>query len=86
MENGCIPKLDLTEGKPVVYYAGVAKVWHWDGNPAVPVASLPIVINHPKLGTCYNVRTSKILQQYFDGTIETLNTIYKPVAQEQMGS
>lgn len=75
-----------SQDKPVVYYAGVAKVWHWDGNPTIPVASLSIVIDHPRLGTCYNVRTSKILYQYFDGTIETLNTIYKPLALEEMGS
>jgi hypothetical protein len=75
-----------SKGKPVVYYVGVAKIWHWNDDPRYPVASLPVVLDHPRLGNCYDVRTSVVLHQYFDGTIETMNTIYKPVAQEPMGS
>ncbi len=76
----------MNKEKPVVYYIGVAKVWYWNDDTTKPVASLPLVLDHPQLGNCYNVRTSVIVQQYFDGTIETRNTIYKPIATEGMGS
>ncbi len=76
----------MNKEKPVVYYIGVAKVWYWNDDITKPVASLPLVLDHPQLGNCYNVRTSVIVQQYFDGTIETRNTIYKPIATEGMGS
>ena len=42
------------------------------------VAYITIVLNHPRLGYCRNVRTSTIVKVTPDGTIETLNTIYKP--------
>jgi hypothetical protein len=72
--------------KPTVYYIGVPEFWNWNDDVRYPVAYLPYVIGHPRLGDCYDVRTSIIVQQYFDGTIETLNTIYKPMASEGMGS
>ena len=71
-----------SKGKPVVYYVGVAKIWYWNDDPTKPVASLPYVVDHPHLGTCSNVRTSIVLCQCFDGTIETMNTIYKPLTLE----
>lgn len=83
MRNGCIPKVPQ---KPVVHYVGTAYFWNWNDNPTQPVASLPLVLDHPRLGKCLNVCTSIVLHKYFDGTIETMNTIYKPVAQEMMGS
>ena len=88
MQNGCIPKvnLDLTEGKPVVYYTGAPRFANWFDNPEQPVAYLEYVIGHPALGNCSNVRTSTVLKVLFDATIITRNTVYKPVAQEQMGS
>ena len=85
MKNGCIPKLDLTEGKPVVYYTGAPRFANWFGNPDQPVAYLEYVIGHPSLGNCKDVRTSTVLKVLFDATIITRNTVYKPV-QEQMGS
>ena len=85
MKNGCIPKLDLTEGKPVVYYTGAPRFANWIGNPDQPVAYLEYVIGHPALGNCRDVRTSTVLKVLFDATIITRNTVYKPV-QEQMGS
>ena len=72
--------------KPVVYYVGQPEFWNWNDDIDQPVARLPFVINHPKLGDCANVRTSVIVRKYFDGTIETLNTFYKPIAYEGMGS
>lgn len=88
MENGCIPKvkLELQQEKPVVYYVGLPQFSDWHGNPKWPVAHLPYVIGHPALGNCYDVRTSTVQKVLYDGTIITRNTIYKPVAQEQMGS
>jgi hypothetical protein len=72
--------------KATVYYVGVPEFWNWYDDPEQPVARLPYVIGHPRLGNCYDVRTSVILNKYFDGTIETRNTIYKPMASEGMGS
>jgi len=86
MQHGCIPKVVICKEKPVVYYVGLAKVWHWNDDPTKPVASLPLVLDHPVLGNCKNVRTSIVVHQYFDGTIETKNTVYKPLAYEDMGS
>jgi len=83
MQHGCIPKVPQ---KPVVYYEGPVDFWNWNDDDRYPVASLFRVVDHPRLGNCYNVRTSVIVNKYFDGTIETLNTIYKPIAQEPMGS
>lgn len=83
MRNGCIPKVPQ---KPVVHYVGTPVFWNWNENPTQPVASLPLVLDHPRLGKCLNVRTSIVLHKYFDGTIETMNTIYKPLAVEEMGS
>lgn len=81
MQNGCIPKvnLDLTEGKPVVYYTGAPRFANWFDNPEQPVAYLEYVIGHPALGNCRNVRTSTVLKVLFEGTIVTRNTVYKPV-------
>jgi hypothetical protein len=72
--------------KPVVHYIGVPQFWNWNHDERYPVASLQFVLDHPKLGNCRNVRTSTILHKYSDGTIETKNTIYKPIATEGMGS
>lgn len=75
MKNGCVPKVSP---KPVVHYVGTPEFWNWNGDITQPVASLPVVLDHPRLGNCYNVRTSVVLREWFDGTIETMNTIYKP--------
>lgn len=88
MRNGCIPKvpLDVEQDKPVVYYIGVPQFYNWDGKADQPVARLQYVIGHPKLGNCFDVRTSTIEKVLFDGTIITRNTVYKALAQESMGS
>jgi hypothetical protein len=83
--KGVFMKETLQE-KPVVYYVGVAQFSDWNGDPMQPVAHLQYVLGHPTLGNCRNVRTSVVLHKYFDGTIETRNTIYKPMASEGMGS
>lgn len=76
-------EMNLTiQDKPVVYYGGVARFWNWNDDPKEPVASLPYVINHPKLGTCPDVRTSVVQKVLDDGTIITRNTVYKPIRME----
>ena len=76
----------MNEEKPVVYYMGTPEFWNWNDNEELPVAYLPYVVNHPRLGRCRDVRTSVVLTKYPDGTIETRNTIYKALASEGMGS
>jgi hypothetical protein len=87
MQHGCIPKVAYVEQeKPVVYYLGVPQFYNWDDDVRYPLARLQYVIGHPKLGNCSDVRTSTIAKVLFDGTIITRNTVYKPIAQESMGS
>jgi hypothetical protein len=86
MNYGCIPKVSICKEKPVVYYLGVPQFYNWNDDVRYPVARLQYVVDHPKLGSGRDVRTSVVLQNYFDGTIETKNTIYKPMASEGMGS
>lgn len=69
------------QDKPVVYYMGVPNFSQWGENT---VAHLQYVIGHPALGNCDDVRTSSVSKVLSDGTIITRNTIYKPLAQEQM--
>lgn len=76
----------MNEEKPVVYYMGTPEFWNWNDDERYPVASLPYVVDHPRLGSCRNVRTSVVLNVYLDGTIETKNKIYKSLACEGMGS
>lgn len=75
-----------TQDKPTVYYIGTPKFSNWDGQPDQPVAHLQYVIGHPALGNCFDVRTSTVQKVLFDGTIITRNTVYKPLASEEMGS
>jgi uncharacterized protein with NRDE domain len=44
----------------------------------VLIARIYGVMDHPRLGAQYSVRTSVVVKVEEDGTIETLNTIYKP--------
>lgn len=69
-----------TEDKPVVYFDSDPYFWMW--NEETEVASLNLVYNHPRLGYCYNVRTSTVLKKFEDGSFETRNTMYKPVTEE----
>lgn len=67
---------ELRAMKPVVYFTGVPHFWMW--NSKDEVAGLDRVINHPNLGTIEDVRTSKVLNKFRDGSFETRNTVYKP--------
>jgi len=67
--------------KPEVHYTGsiiISEHPRYDNNDNICfVAHLNKTLNHPKLGVCYNVRTSEI-KVFPDpqGTFETLNTKY----------
>jgi hypothetical protein len=89
IQHGCIPKVPVKvpenlQAKPVVYFLGQPFFFMW--NSLDEVARLPFVINHPLLGKCSEVRTSKVLAKFPDGSFETRNTIYKPLASKGMGS
>jgi hypothetical protein len=84
MQHGCIPKVVICKEKPVVYFLGKPEFFMW--NTIDEVARLPFVINHPLLGKCRDVRTSTVLAKFSDGSFETRNTVYKPMASEGMGS
>ena len=62
--------------KPTVHYLGEPEYWMWDSKNEV--AGLEVVLDHPRLGSCPNVRTSTVLKKFSDGSFETLNTFYKP--------
>ena len=70
--------------KQTVHYTGTATfyVWPWNKNEDgsdIIVGSLERVLNHPKLGSCRDVRTSVIVTPIDEhGKFETLNTIYEP--------
>ena len=63
--------IDNETVKSVVFYGSSAEVDV--GRRAI----LFDVKKHPRLGDCNWVSTSKVLSVSEDGTIETLNTIYK---------
>lgn len=69
--------------KPVVHFIGEPHYWMWDAKNEV--AGLEVVLDHPRLGACPNVRTSTVLKKFPDGSFETRNTMYVP-ATEQMKS
>ena len=69
--------------KPVVHFIGEPHYWMWDAKNEV--AGLEVVLDHPHLGACPNVRTSTVKQKFPDGSFETRNTMYVP-ATEQMKS
>lgn len=71
----------MTKPKPKVYYVGnlVIKEWprYFNETPIEYVGLLPEVLNHPRLGKCYDVRTSKIVKFPNElGNFETRNTKY----------
>jgi hypothetical protein len=64
--------------KPIVTYSGKLNILPWDYNPKLIVARIELVLDHPRLGRCYDVRTTQIVAYPDkDGTFETRNTIYK---------
>lgn len=66
--------------KPVVHYLGEPDYWMWDTKNEV--AGLYVVLDHPRLGICPNVRTSTVLKKFPDGSFETRNTVYVPATEE----
>jgi hypothetical protein len=67
--------------KPEVHYKGPLRITEWwMSEPDAPreyVAHLDLVLNHPRLGVCPNVRTSTIKVWPDDkGNFETRNTKY----------
>jgi hypothetical protein len=71
---------DGSNNKPEVYFEGEPYFWIWH-NGKDEVASLELVLNHPRLGLCQWVRTSTVLRK-FKGGFETRNTIYKQATPE----
>lgn len=72
--------------KPVVRYvrtethSGYGIHQYFDmPDPKWRVAYIGEVLDHPRLGHCFDVRTSTVESVSDDGVIETRNTIYKPV-------
>lgn len=66
--------------KPVAYFTGEPEFWMWDAKNEV--ANLDVVLGHPNLGDCHDVRTSTVKEKFSDGSFETRNTIYKPATKE----
>lgn len=66
--------------KPVVHFIGEPDYWMWDTKNEV--AGLYVVLDHPRLGVCPNVRTSTVLKKFPDGSFETRNTMYVPATEE----
>jgi hypothetical protein len=76
-------EMQTTQDKPVVYYMGTPEFYTIGDHQ---VARLQYVIGHPILGNGFDVRTSTVLKVFADGIIITRNTVYKPLALEEMGS
>ena len=68
--------IDNESAKPVVFYGSFVLAVEVDRR-----AMLFDVKNRPRLGDCNYVSTSRVLSVSDDGTIETLNTIYKRVVE-----
>lgn len=66
--------------KPMVHFIGKPNYWMWDAKNEV--AGLEVVLDHPYLGSCPNVRTSTVLKKFPDGSFETRNTMYVPATEE----
>ena len=65
--------------KPVVHYEGKARFYQWEWDYNVTIAHLERVIDHPKLISANNIRTSAVVTPInSEGRFETLNTIYEP--------
>lgn len=71
----------FTKSKPEVHYKGPIEITEWwnraDDDPIEYVAHLKLVLDHPRLGLCPNVRTSSIkVWPDINGNFETRNTKY----------
>jgi len=69
-----------TKTKPTVHFTGTARYTEY--SPGQEVAYVQAV-NHYLLGKD-EIRTSLVLTKFPDGSFETMNTLYVPIAQEQM--
>lgn len=69
--------------KPKVYFTG-EPVWDTKIFPGHEVAHVNAV-DHYVWGKD-KIRTSTVLNKFPDGSFETMNTLYVPVTQEQMGT
>jgi len=85
-EPGAIVVTEVAMNKPVVHYKGkpvfMERVYeNAEGKKKLlSIAKLSVVTDHPKLGWCHDVRTSKVMVPMdHEGRFETLNTIYEPV-------
>lgn len=70
-----------TKVKPEVHYKGPLRISEWwnrsDDDPIDYVAHLELVLDHPRLGVCPNVRTSVVVVWPDSaGNFETRNTRY----------
>ena len=70
----------MTKTKPIVYFIGepVFDTTMFAGHEVAHVRAT----NHYVWGA-EKVRTSSVLQKFEDGSFETMNTLYKPVAEKQ---
>lgn len=68
-------KIEIAKTKPVVNAVG-----HWAIETCENVSVcmfFEVVTNHPRLGSCHDVQTSRVLNVDFEkGICETMNTIY----------
>jgi len=72
--------------KPVVRYTGEAKFFNYYTNEVEEVLTEDTVasvqaLDHPIWGRD-KVRTSVVLQKFSDGSFETMNTVYRPLREE----
>jgi len=63
--------------KPIYYFIGKARFTNWQATDKI-VAHLELEDGHP-CGSDY-VRTSTVVYKFDDGSFETLNSIYVPIA------
>jgi len=68
----------------VVHYFGTPTFHKVDFNDiTLTFASIPLVLDHPKLGRCFDVRSSVVCSGIDDeGSFYTMNTYYKKATNE----
>jgi hypothetical protein len=68
----------------VVHYFGTPTFHKVDFNDiTLTFASIPLVLDHPKLGRCFDVRSSVVCSNLDeDGSFYTMNTHYKKATNE----
>jgi hypothetical protein len=68
----------------VVHYFGTATFHKVEFDDiTLTFASIPLVLDHPKLGRCFDVRSSVVCSNLDeDGSFYTMNTYYKKATNE----